>query len=86
MTPSNTDAPLEPISLKEIGALLVKRYGLHEGLWDVNVEIQVGVGQFGMPPDLVAMPGAMFRISKIGLTKAPQVGPLTVNAAEINPI
>jgi hypothetical protein len=86
---SSTDPVLspEPVSLKEIGALLVKHYGFHDGLWDVAVEIQVGVGQFGAAPaDAAPLPGAMFRIARIGLTKAPQVGPLTVNAAEINPL
>jgi len=87
--PPNTDAtsiPV-PISLKEVGTLLVKHYGLHQGLWDIALEFQVGVGQFGMAPDQVPLPGAMFRISKIGLTQAqsPQPGPFTVNAAEVNP-
>jgi hypothetical protein len=86
MTPANTDALPVPISLKEVGALLVKHYDLHEGLWDVAVEIQVAVGQLGMPPDPSPLPGAMFRISKIGLTQAPQFSLLTVNAAEINPL
>jgi hypothetical protein len=85
---SSTDpiVSLTPVSLKEIGALLVKHYGLHEGLWDIVIEIQVGVGQFGAAPaDAAPLPGAMFRISRIGLNNALQVGPLTVNAAEVNP-
>jgi hypothetical protein len=77
---------LTPVSLKEVGALLVKHYGLREGLWDVAIEIQVGIGQFGAAPaDATPLPGAMFRISRIGLNHALQVGPLTVNAAEVNP-
>jgi hypothetical protein len=86
MTPAHTDALPVPISLKEVGALLIKHYDLHEGLWDVAVEIQVAVGQLAMPTDQSALPGAMFRISKVGLTHAPQVSQLTVNAAEINPL
>ena len=73
-----------PVSLKEVGALLVKHYGLHDGLWDVAVELQAAIGQLGTPPNDV-LPGAMFRISRMGLNKVAQVGPLTVNAAEINP-
>jgi hypothetical protein len=76
-----------PVSLKEIGALLVKHYGFHDGLWDVAIEMQVGIGQFGAAPaDPSPLPGAMFRISRIGLNKALQVGPLTINAAETNPL
>lgn len=74
----------EPIALKQVGELLVKHYGFHEGLWDVGVEIQAAIGQFGSPPTDV-LPGAMFRIARLGLTKAAQIGPFTVNAAEINP-
>jgi hypothetical protein len=70
--------------MKEMGTLLVKHYGIHDGLWDVAVEIQAAVGQFGTPPSDV-LPGAMFRITRIGLVKAVQFGPLTINAAETNP-
>jgi hypothetical protein len=84
---SSTEIPVvnpEPLSLKKVGELLVKHYGLHEGMWDVAIEIQAAIGQFGFPPTDV-MPGAMFRISRIGLTKANQAGHMTVNAAELNP-
>ena len=84
MTQPNTDSPLEPISLKGVGELLVKHYGLHEGLWDVAIEMNMAIGQFGTTQN-DALPGAMFRLSRIGLTKAAQVGALTVNAAEVNP-
>lgn len=67
--------------------MLVKHYDLHQGMWDVAIEMQVGVGQFGgMPPDQATLPGAIFRVSRVGLTQALQVGPLTVDAAEINPL
>jgi hypothetical protein len=84
---STTDKDTPPIalSLQEVGALLVRHYGLRDGLWDVAIELQAAIGQFGLPPNDV-LPGAMFRISRIGLSKAAQVGPLTVNAAEINPL
>ena len=81
---TDTATPPTALSLQEMGVLLVRHYGLHDGLWDVALEIQAAIGQFGLPPNDV-LPGAMFRVSRIGLTKAAQVGPLTVNAAEINP-
>jgi hypothetical protein len=80
-----TDARVQPpaLTLKEVGELLVKKYDLHEGIWDISIEIQAGIGQFGALPDV--LPGAMFRISRIGLSRAPEIGPHTVNAAEVNP-
>ena len=74
----------DPIPLREVTALLVKHLGLHEGQWDLAFEMQVAIGQFGIQPS-EALPGAMFRISRIGLMPATQLGPLTVDAGEINP-
>jgi len=76
--------PLEPVSLREIATMLVKRYGLHEGLWDLSVEFQVGIGPMGPSPSDI-LPGAMFRLSRIGLAPAIQPGPQTVDAAVVNP-
>ena len=81
--PTDTKAVPEALTLRQVGELLVKKYGLHEGLWDLSIEIQAGIGQFGAPPDV--LPGAIFRISRIGLSKAPELGTHTVNAAEVNP-
>ena len=74
----------EPLPLKEVVALLVKYHSLHEGLWDLALEVQVGIGQFG-PSAGKLLPGAMIGVSRIGLTKSQVVGPNTVNAAEVNP-
>jgi len=73
------------ISLQEIGEFLVKRFNLHEGLWDVTFEIQIGVGQFGQNSTDV-LPGSMTRISRVGITPAISKTHLTIDAAEVNPI
>jgi hypothetical protein len=50
------------------GCAHVERFGLHQGLWDVTLEVQIGVGQFGQfgqgPADV--LPGATMRISRVG--------------------
>lgn len=73
-----------PLSVKELTALLIKHYGIHEGNYDLLIEFQIGMGAFGPTPDMQA-PGAMIGISKMGLVKAPQVSVLTVDAALVNP-
>jgi hypothetical protein len=73
------------ISLREMGEYLVKRFDLHQGLWDVTFEIQIGVGQFGQNPADV-LPGSMTRISRVGITPAVSKTHLTVDAAEVNPV
>jgi len=80
---SQTQGP-EPLQLKDIGTLLVKHYGLHEGTWDVSFEMNVAIGQLGSSADK-RLPGAMFMISRIGLIRAAALGPYTINAAEVNP-
>ncbi len=74
----------EPLALKDLTALLIRHYGLHDGLWDLAVEMQIAAGRMGQTPDQ-ALPGAMFLISRIGLQKSETAGPGTVDAATVNP-
>jgi hypothetical protein len=71
--------------MKEVTELLIKHYGFHEGKFDLLLEYQFGVGAFGPTPESVN-PGLMVGIAKLGLARAAQSGPLTVDAAEVNPV
>lgn len=73
----------EPLPLRDVAELLVRHYGLREGLWELALEMQVGVGQFGAGPD-TALPGAAFGVTRVGLVRVADAGPRTVNAAEIS--
>ncbi len=77
--------PFASMALKEIAEILVKEKKLHKGLFDLSFEFQIAVGGVGPSPESVA-PGVMFSISRIGLVKAQQVGPHTVDAALVNPV
>lgn len=70
----------QPLPLKDVAELLVKYYGLDEGLWELALELKVGVGQFGATPD-AELPGATFGVSRIGLARVLAAGPRTVDAA-----
>ena len=85
MEQQNTNSQPEPLALRELGKLLVKHYDLHEGLWDLAFQMQVSIGNFGPMADKV-LPGAMFNIAAVGLAKATESGPLTLDAAAVNPI
>jgi hypothetical protein len=76
--------PVKMLTIKDLAAELVKLCGLHEGLYDLAIEFNLGIGTFGPTPER-AFPGALLGVSKIGLQKSPQVGPHTVDAAVINP-
>ena len=70
--------------MKEVAELLVKHYGFHDGKFDLLLEYQFGAGAFGPTPETVN-PGVMIGIAKLGLTPSAQPGPLTVDAAQVNP-
>lgn len=73
-----------PLSIKELTAALVKHYELREGLYDLYLEYQFAVGNFG-PSASQVVPSAVVGLSKLGVTKVTQLGPLTVDASEVNP-
>lgn len=90
MSTDTSPAPLNPVpagtplSMKEVAGLLVRHYGLREGLFDLLLEYQFAFGNFGPTPAQVT-PGAMIGLAKLGLTRVTQLGPLTVDASEVNP-
>lgn len=70
--------------LREITEILVKHHNLHEGLYDLTLEFQISVGAVGPDPSSV-VPGAIFGVKGIGITKVEKSGLSTVDAAEVNP-
>jgi len=88
MQPQDINEDVRPViqlTLKEVTELLIKNHGLHEGLYDLTIEFQIGIGGVGRDAESL-MPGASFGVSKIGLLPATAIGPTTVDAAEVNPI
>ena len=74
----------QPLSLQELGAMLVKHYDLHEGLFDLMFEFQIGIGPVGPSPESL-VPGAMVGVSRIGLMETLEKGPRTIDATQVNP-
>jgi hypothetical protein len=70
--------------MPELAALLVKHYDLHEGLFDLWVEFQIGLGAVGPDPSK-RVPGAMLGLNSVSLAATDTIGPNTVDAAKINP-
>ena len=69
---------------KEIVETLIKKQGLHEGLWMIYVEFGLGAINAG-PSDDQLLPAAIVPIVKIGLQKGEKENSLTVDAAKVNP-
>lgn len=74
----------EPLSLKELAAVLVRHYGLTEGLYDVLVEFKIGVGAVA-PSDEPRIPGAIVGVSRVGLNPVTEASTnaAVVDAAEV---
>jgi len=82
---SQSPVPIKaPLGIKELTAVLVKHYELHDGLYDLYLEYHFAAGNFG-PSPVEMVPSTVVGISKLGLTKVLQVGPLTVDASQTNP-
>lgn len=72
------------LSLKQLASVLVKHYGLHEGLYEASVDIQTGIGNIGMTSASI-YPGAVFGVTGVGLRKAKIAALHTVDAKVVNP-
>jgi hypothetical protein len=68
---------------KEVAEALIKKQGIHEGLWHVAIEFGFGAQNVRTP--LGFAPAAIIPVQKIGLTRTDVVSNLTVDAAEVNP-
>lgn len=71
-------------SLRDLAELLVRDGDIHEGLFDISVEIQVAIGTLGPTPD-ESYPGALVGVKSIGLLATEKANPHTVDAALVNP-
>lgn len=72
------------LGLKEIIELFIKHFDLHEGLYDLGLEMQIGVGNFG-PTKERTFPGAAIGIAGLKLVESKFPGAHTVDAAKCNP-
>lgn len=71
-------------SLRDLAAMLVRDANIHEGLFDISLEIQIAIGMMG-PTTSDSLPGALVGVKSVGLLPAAKVNQHTVDAAEVNP-
>ena len=71
-------------SHKEVVEALIKKQGLHAGLWMLYVEFGLGAANVGPAEDQIT-PAAIVPLVKLGLQKGEKENALTVDAAKVNP-
>lgn len=82
---AQTPTPIDPpLSMRDLTEVLIKHYGIHEGLHDLMIAYQIGMGGVG-PDNASISPGVMIGVSKVGLMLSSNNGPNSVDAAIVNP-
>jgi hypothetical protein len=72
---------------KEVTEALIKKQDIHEGLWGIYIEFGMSGGNIPSGPSTdTLVPAAIVAIVKIGIQRADKPNPLTVDAAEVNPL
>jgi hypothetical protein len=71
-------------SFKEIAELMIKRQGIHEGIWGLFVKFGLVAANMGQSEGEVR-PTAMIPILEMGLQKFDKESNLTVDASKVNP-
>ena len=73
-------------SYKEVAEALVRKEGLHEGLWGIFVEFGIHGANIGTDPEKGdLMPAAIVPILKLGIQRFEEESQLTVDASKVNP-
>jgi hypothetical protein len=71
-------------SFKEVAEALVKKQGIHEGIWSLSVNFGLQATNMG-PSEGDLKPAAILAILFIGLQRMDKETNLTVDAAKVNP-
>jgi hypothetical protein len=70
---------------KELAELLVKKQGLREGMWTLAFQVGMGNTVAPSPTGGDPVPAVVVSILGVALQKADKEGPMTVDAAKVNP-
>jgi hypothetical protein len=80
------EVPMYAFDYKEVAEALIKKQGIHEGLWGVYMQFGIGAANISSgPSEPTLLPAAIVPVVKIGIQRFDQPNSLTVNAAEVNP-
>jgi|SRR5215813_12753598 len=69
---------------KELAGILVKQQGLHEGFWSIYVRFGINAANVSLN-NAAHVPTAIVPVLEVGIQRDLERGPLSVDAAEVNP-
>jgi len=70
---------------KELVELLIRKQGLHEGIWSLAFQLALAGGNVAPPSGTGIVPAAIIPILSVGLQKTDKESEIAVDAAKINP-
>jgi hypothetical protein len=77
------------LDLKTLTGVMLRHFGIHEGIYQLNLGFKIGVGGFAMGggPDTAPLPGAVVGVESVSLARIPEgeTVPNAVDAAVVNP-
>jgi len=77
---------LYPFTYKEVVEALIKKQGLHKGLWSLRVEFGIGAANVNKEAGSKELtPAAIVPLVSLGLQPGSEENSLTVDAAKVNP-
>lgn len=68
----------------EIVELLLKKHGIHEGIWGLFIKFGLNASNVG-PTEAEVMPAAIIAVLEIGLQKFDKESNIALDAAKVNP-
>jgi hypothetical protein len=71
-------------SHKEVVEALLKKQGIHEGIWGLYARFGIGASNVGTTPSDI-LPAAIVPLMELGLQKFEQENNIAVDAAKVNP-
>jgi len=71
-------------SHKEVVEALLRKQGIHEGIWGLYVKFGIGASNIGPTPAEI-LPSAIVPIVELGLQRFEQENNIAVDAAQVNP-
>lgn len=71
---------------KELVELMIKKQGIHEGIWSLSLRFGLQATNFGTNPDgSDILPVAMIPVIEIGIQRGEKLNNISVDAAQVNP-
>jgi hypothetical protein len=71
---------------KELVELMIKKQGLHEGIWSLSVRFGMQATNFGLSQDGAdVLPTAIVPVMELGIHRTEKENNISVDAAKVNP-